>query len=669
MPNTNIFNEEVGLLRRGAIESFDEARGVIKVKLNNSTAGSNNPAVEIPAPHALFYNNGLFIGTKPKTGTPVVVSQGSGGQYYFVSFLAENLPIVPSLTLDELLIQSSGNSFIKLNTKTDINVGSENNRVHINTSENYISTNFYNQFDFTQAARKVEGLVKRDKILNTNFDENLKLEDDSYNSKFYTIGLDPSTSPNSSVTGSSKNPPFVEQREMLYEFQYTSDIDNDLNESILYNGGGTNNQNYIMPNRRKSRADTLSLTLASPNYLMETIKGTVVDIFGNILDINRSPLPIGADQNTIRAEKSSDKSAAFLRIKELERKSLAYHFEINARKDLAGQNGKITLPDISSNSDYARNRSRFFIDVDKEGQFKINVPASSETGNVPLLTRYENYSTFGPEDNNNINKLIFRDDNLDIFHDSFAAPKASPIDSGFSYSTSRGSVQLKDGSADGAPLDRITQAHIKHGTAYHDVLQTCYTQQNNDFINYQAGTSTNVTVNIADIPELTEVVSSVINISGDNANAGGRSGSINFDGSLEMNIGANTIDRQSLWLDTAGGIVGNIGRDLKNRSAMLSMNGDVIIQIGGFGVVGDSRFVKENNGSIGAVLDLRVFTDGGYVHMIRCDHNGITVMTPGNLAVHAKGNMKFSSDSNMEFDAETITVQGRMVNKIFGGSI
>jgi hypothetical protein len=136
-----------------------------------------------------------------------------------------------------------------------------------------------------------------------------------------------------------------------------------------------------------------------------------------------------------------------------------------------------------------------------------------------------------------------------------------------------------------------------------------------------------------------------------------------------MNIGANTIDRQSLWLDTAGGLVANIGRDLKNRSAVISMNGDLIVQVGGFGVVGDSRFIKENNGSIGAVLDLRVFTDGGYVHMLRADKNGITIMTPGNMAVHAKGNMKFSSDANIEMDCETLTLQGRMVNKVFGGSI
>jgi hypothetical protein len=258
---------------------------------------------------------------------------------------------------------------------------------------------------------------------------------------------------------------------------------------------------------------------------------------------------------------------------------------------------------------------------------------------------------------------------LDIFQDSFAAPVATPVNTGFTYATERGSIQLKDGNADGAPIDRITKSHIKHGTVYHDLLQTCYSHQNNAFINYQAGTSQNITVDISQIPVLTNIVSKTINVSGNNANAGGRSGSINFDGSIEMNIGANTVDRQSIWLDTAGGIVANIGRDLQKRSAAVSMNGDVFIQIGGFGVVGDTRFIKENNGSVGAVLDLRVFTDGGYVHMVRCDKNGVTIMTPGNMALHAKGNMKLSSDANIEIDCETLTIQQRMVLKTLGGSI
>ncbi len=668
MPNPHLFNEEVGLLRRGWIDHYDAETGTLFVKLNNAPITSNNPSIPMPAPHIMFYNNGLFIGTLPVPNTPVVVGQGSGGQYYFVSLLAENLPVVPDLTLGELLIRASDTAKISLDVSDDILIGSNGNRIHINTDSNFISTNFENNYNFTQATRQVDGVIKRDLALNTNYDQNSKLENDDYDPRFFVIAMDPSSSPTSVITGSNKNPPFVEQREMIYEFQYNSEITDDLNESTLYSSTGTKNVTYQFPNRRTSRADTMSLTLASPNYLMEIIKGTVVDIFGNILDLNRNPLPVGQGQNTIRSDQGNDKVQSFIAIKQIERKSLAYHFELNARKDLTGQNGQLALPDINSNADHARSRGRFFIDIDKEGQFKINVPASSETGNIPLLTRYENYSTFGPEDNNNPNKLIFRDDNLDIFQDSFASPQATPSTTGFDFASDMGSIQLKDGNADGAPIDRITGSHIKHGTAYHDILQTCYTLQNNDFINYQSGTVSPLTVDLSTIPELTNIVSNTIMTSGTNANAGGRSGAINFDGSIEMNIGANTVDRQSLWLDTAGGIVANIGRDLNMRSAAVNLNGDVYMQIGGFGVTGDLRFAKQFNGSYGAVLDLRVMNSGGMTHMFRCDNNGVTLLTPGNLSIHSVGDMRITSDHNITIECETLIMQERMHLKVFGGS-
>jgi hypothetical protein len=199
--------------------------------------------------------------------------------------------------------------------------------------------------------------------------------------------------------------------------------------------------------------------------------------------------------------------------------------------------------------------------------------------------------------------------------------------------------------------------------------------QTSNFINYQAGTSKNLTVDIASIPLLTKVVSDTIKVNGEGnfdsggPNAGGRSGSLNFDGSLEFNIGANTIDRQSLWMDLAGGTVLNIGRDRNMRSMVMAADGDVLMQIGGIGVTGDTRFIKENNGFYGAVFDLRVTTQGGYTHMFRCDNNGVTCMSAGNIAFHAKGNMKFSSDANIEFDAENLVMQQRLVNKVFGGSI
>lgn len=677
MPNPNLFNEEVGLLRRGWIDSYDVETNTLQVKLNIAPITSNNPAVPVPAAPSFFFNNGLFMGSLPVPGTPVVVGQGSGGQYYLVSTLVENLPLIPDLEAGVFILQANTNTKITIDVNNNITLGSDADRIHINTEAQFISSNIDNEYNFTQSTRHIKGLVKRDLILNTSFDQNSKLENDNYDPFYYIIGMDPTTSPSSVIVGANKNPPFVEDREIYYEFQYDSMINDDLTESSLY---GTNNSANLKPpptfNRRTSRADTLSLTLDSPNYLMEIIKGTAVDIFGNILDLNRNPIPIGQGQNTLQASNSSSKVQAFINIKALERKSVAFHFELNARKDLAASNGQLVLPNINSNANYSRNRSRFFFDIDKEGQFKMNVPASSETGNIPLLARYENYSSFSTDDNGNPNQLTFINDNKDIFLDSFAAPLATPVTSGFNYATARGSIELVDGSGgNGAPIDRITTSiigtptHIMHGTVYHDILQTCYTQQNNSYIGYQLGTSTTpIVVNSTTFPPLMSVVSNNIIVAGSKANAGGRSGSINLDGSLEVNIGANTVDRQSLWLDTAGGIVANVGRDLQGRSAIMSMNGDVYLQIGGFGVQGDQRF-PSMNGSRGGTFDIRVMDNGGQCHIIRFDNNGITIMSHGNLQIHSAQDLTLTADHNMTIDAETLTVQERGVLKVLGGSV
>jgi len=665
---SNVFNEEIGLLQKGAIVSYNEVEHKIKVQLNTSISYKTPTIVEVPAPQSLFYNNGLFIGSKPKPGTPVVLGIGSGGQYYFISFLSENISLIPTLRNDELLIQSNNNTKISLNLKNNIKIGSDLNKVNILTDRKLISLNFNNYYNFTQASRNVDGIVKRDLKLNNNYDSNSKLENDDYDSKYYVIPLDPSLTYNPSINGINKNPGRIEKREIVYEFGYDSEVNDDLSESLIYSYNNQNELEYLFPNRRKSRADTLSLSLVSPNFLMETIKGNVIDIFGNILDINRNPIPIGKDLASLQSDKNTDKSFSFLEIKKLDRKSLAYHFEINVKKDLIN-NGLVNLPDINSNINYSRNRSRFFIDIDKEGQTKINIPASSETGSIPLLTRYENYSTFGEEDNNNPNKLFFREDNKDIFHDSFASPRLIPNEDGFVETIERGSVNVKDGDLIATPIDRITGNHIKWGTAFHDILNTCFVHQNNQFLNYQNNSTEFSRIDIDKFSILNDVVNKDIFVSGDNANAGGRSLDLSTDGSVTLNFGANTSDRLSLIGDLAGGAVLNVGRDLKNRSLMMNCDGEVYVQIGGYTVTADSRFEKQYNGMLKGILDLRVVSSGSYTHIIRIDDSGITVMTPGSLKIHSKGDLSITSDSNMNIESENLYIQGRLVKKTFGGSI
>jgi hypothetical protein len=668
----NSLDPPFGLPKRGTIVGYDPVKDTISVQSNEASVmkGRNPIPITLPAPHALFYNNGLFIGSLPAKDTPITIIQGLGGQHHFVSHLAEDLSKVPKLTAGELLIQSTENSFISLDTNSDIFIGSETNNIHVNVNHpkfptrNLITFTFENENHFTEAYREVGGVVKRDLKFNDQFDADSKLEDDAYDGIFKVIGMDPTATANSRITGPTKNPPLVEHRELIYEYQFQSDIDDDLAESNKYSNTNVGTTFYNAPNRRNSRSDTLSLSLVAPNFLMEEVKGTVVDIFGSILDINRIALAVGkSSDTTLRSDVSTNQQQSYLNIRALERKSIAYHFEINARKDPALQ----VRSDLDINSDNYNAkllRSRFFFDVDKEGQFKLNAPASSETGNVSLLVRYENYSTFGPEDNGNPNKFWYRDDKADIFLDSIASPKLTPNSSGGRDSSpDRGSIKLMAADANVGPVDRISQLPIKHGMPHHDIFSTCMLQQDHKTLDYRVGTDPHP-IDISYIEDLTDLAGSSIQVAGTNANAGGRSGSINLDGSLEMSIGANTVDRQSLWLDTAGGIIANIGRDRHQRSAIVNFDGDVIMQIGGFGVSGDARFAPlGKDGLYIPVLDLRVFAGGGFAHMLRIDANGITVMTPGYIALHAGQGLKLTSDTSIAIDAETVTIQGRAVDR------
>ena len=174
----------------------------------------------------------------------------------------------------------------------------------------------------------------------------------------------------------------------------------------------------------------------------------------------------------------------------------------------------------------------------------------------------------------------------------------------------------------------------------------------------------------SDPPTIAAVATNKITVSGTGANAGGRSGAINFDGSLEMSIGANTIDRQSLWIDTAGGTVAMLGRDTQQRSLVMGMDGHAFIQIGGFCISqADARFTKlGQDGVLNGILDLRI-VNGGFVHLIRIDDRGIVIMTPGRVGIHGGQGLTLSSDGDIVIDAETVTIQERLVNKVLGGSI
>ncbi len=209
-----------------------------------------------------------------------------------------------------------------------------------------------------------------------------------------------------------------------------------------------------------------------------------------------------------------------------------------------------------------------------------------------------------------------------------------------------------------APINRFDGERIKLGTAYHSISDVLMLHKFSKPYEGNGGYPDSL-INLVEPVE--DVVAPEVIVSGTGANAGGRSGTISMDGMLSLSLGANTVDRQSLWLDCAGGIVGAIGRDRFQRSFAATMDGDVLLQVGGSTISDDSRFpsVTFNNEVRDGTIDIRVWNSGSF-HTFRIDPEGIKIHTPQRIDIVSEGEMRFKSvNSNIYFDAESIFFYGK----------
>jgi hypothetical protein len=672
----------IGLLRRATILGFNFQKGTVRVGLDEgSLAGHPNEFV-VPCPLAWAGNDGEYMGGCPSKGSSVVISQGNAGEWYVVSYLSSNGVFdgsfissqstrMSALRPGRILLQTKNENRAFLDPKIGFQAGSPKNFLQVNPNANILSSSLKESFFITEASRSLDQRVKRDRSANrTRNVLGSTLTSQQYDTQLSIVGMDPTAAPCPKTAGDMvRNPSLVEQRELIYEFENSFDYTTDRDESARYKEP-SKKEPKATTSRRDMRSDALSLSLEWPNHLMETIKGTAVDVYGNILDINRVILPIGQIDD-LSLKRSKEKDIAFNKIRALHRRALAFHFEMNVRKGgvepVAEEPPDVADFDKENEQikDYGRNRSRLFVNIDKEGQFKINIPASSEIGNIPLLTRYESFSVTQAKKDSGVthpNQFIRNAEGKDILLENFAGKAGICLSA---------SGEVLDGYE--APIDRNTNKPIKYGTAFHDIQNTCFSFQKSspyldpgetgeptaDFITWDSTNRLNTTWE-----PLEKIVSEKIIVSGPDANAGGRSGLFSSDGMISLNIGANTIDRQSLWLDFAGGIVANVGRDRNNVSYAASLDGDMIIQIGGAGIGNtfDSRFADLNDANQFRNLQIHVITTNGVmVFKMGTDPAGganapaaIDLISPGKISLTCQQDLLLKSNSRIMVDAPTI---------------
>ncbi|MFA5048977.1 MAG: hypothetical protein WC516_08190 [Patescibacteria group bacterium] len=717
------------VLRLATVDKVDYSSGVVYTKWMDQ-AGEDGPIVAIPHPFPGQKGEGIYSGIRK--GNIIALAMLSNERYIPVSLVAipgayDDLLSVseasfddigfPYLNAGDVVIQGATGGQLRYNCDGDILISTAFGEGIIyggDTDESVrcsIETPSPLAYSVSHAGVKATGLVRRD----------MRVEEGESDYADYLISLDaektleevgwdvtkrvayvsrtPTTKGNAATNDKHfKNPAFVEDRQLLYEFGKDWYVKDFLTELKRLEDAEVSLNNPT--DRGARRSNVLSLSQTNPNELIEKVSGTLVDIFGNLLTINKImlPTPQGTKANDLLKE-----------IFEINRHTVAFHMEINTKKGYGYREGKATTkkpiflegfpnPMISANN--ARDRSRWALRVDKEGLTTVNIPATSETGNIPLLTRQETSSTLSVDDKGAVHKgqrsdpdgLYRNSKNQDIFHDQFGPGGIKLSDSSVNKIENRlqgNKTSWKDKTDSQYSLPK----YIEAGTAFHDITQTAMSLLKNT-INITASDIFDESSTIeADPPAITnEVDASVPKAESSNAqrnpktglvegqpNAGGRSAQINLDGSLEMSIGANTIDRVSWVLDTAGAIITRLGRDRKGRSAVIQADGTVAIEIGGFDFVGegandtvDTRFVGRGDSRTTSLPgDPKRYKSGKMViklmranpsgtgpdeddSFLILDDTGVTLVTAGRLNLISKLDMTLKSESRILFDAPVV---------------
>lgn len=630
------------ILRIAVIEKVSYAAQTVTIKMLDRVE-TKRFVCPLPQPAALN-SSGIFV--SPSIGTTVVVGFGYNEAPFIVATLprssyAEDLTLAqnttdffstdasyPNLRPGEIALQGKLGSQLLLNDRGDVDLQYGDSCFKFDRGD-VASHKTGSEYVNTEAYRKVSGAVRRDlrktvRQIEEVFD---KLFDPSYDRFLSNIGKNPELSVATITSGSGeteiiRNPGLVENRELTYEFVRSDQVGTFKQENDRLTPAAE--FNLDQPNRRDLvRADVLSLNPTVPNNLSEEIKGTLVDRYGNILDLNRNIInftEIDAKGGLERLQKEDV----------LLRRSIKYHFEINSRKPPT-QEVRYDILDARDDVVPIKNgylHSRWQVDVDGEGLTKINIPASTNTGNIPLLTRYVN--TAMREERND---WSFRDENaVDVLHLAYGELS----DEGGIDIDSPGYVP-QNVAAEGEPG---AGQEIKYRTAWHDLPKTA-----EELFGPVLGGQ-------PDPGGLRATTDVLVNTPDGLGNAGGRSVHTNLDGSLELNVGRDTADAKSFVLDTAGSVIYRIGKDYNENSVITQVDGHVKVQVGGDTIEADSQVT---NPSVKFFID----SDSGF-HQIEINENGVFIKSAAgkNLVLESGNNLVLKAAGQALFHGELISLYG-----------
>ena len=634
------------ILRVGIIKSVDYEKQTCSFKMYDRIESTEWTSSLL---HPLSGDSfGMFC--NPEPGTLVLVGWGNREQPYIVSYLPNNslskdLSLArnttniltastgyPVLESGEIALSGKdGNEIcLKKDGRIDLSFGDSS---YVFDANNRATLSVALNTKLSESSFSRSGVILRD--LRTQSTKEEATEEKQISAAHFRymseISRDPYFLPSLLTSGLSKgyieqirNPSYTEERKIIREFSHEYMVGTLDQEKAR----GSEEENFdflFQPNNRsETDYDVLNLNVSNPNLLMESVQGTLVDIYGNLLDLNRRVINFPSD-----AEGRKNINERLEKLSALNRRTVKIHYELNAKKTASGEVAVDTLdgPDIKN----GHSHSRWAFDVDAEGLTKVNIPASSDVGNIPLLSRHvtENLRV----KNSDIGLGLDEKRPIkDISHLAFGELAGEGVAIPKEYASS----------------DLGGTGLLKYRTAFHDIINTAPKALMGTSVAGTPGqspfTGSVEIVGDGSFSEASDAADQSLNASaqgpfalgasfkaiqasinntilsgdssndGESPNAGGRSIHMNLDGSLELNIGRDTIDHKSIVIDTSGGIVSRIGRmreESNNASVISQLDGHVFIQVGGDAVEGEEPIeqpkvkfvVKSKNGTDEILID------------------------------------------------------------------
>lgn len=658
------------------VKAVDYKKGVCSLEPLNLVASSL--ITEVPLPyHAGSGNTGSFISLRPDTRVVAAFTSGRSRNVtviigvlpnpalYPENFDSFNRPSdlprgvgpYPQLRDGDLIFKANAGAKIGLLNNGDIEVVGVNGAglrfkkargkmAGVLVAEDFVQ--------YSNAGRVISGAVRR---ISGTQRKIYPTSDLSVSPLFSDVEFAKNTKPLGFFTRSKavrttfdsqiRNPELAEYRMIINEFT-TDSMFTGFDDEVRRAGGRRSLFQYSETKPRNREPSNL-LHLAE-HELIEFVGGNLVDINGSILDLNYKKLYYG-DNNKIPSNLDSD---SYEEARRISRRGIGCHFQLTTN---------------TKTEDKSISNKNFVVDVDKEGVLKLNVPASTGSGNIPFSS-VANYSDGNGDSvivtpsNPSIKEkvpvtlrnadgevvfpktdVLYRQTGVRVsdksgyfsvqgsatgesrfnstkYHNMYAAAErliANKVANIYIPPTFTDSEGAPSGSAGFKPFE-ISKEDDKPFPTY---MSTVEVIPSDPAIYHGGGGIDNLGTAIAgrfyqdtdSLPPYSNTANTKEIESGTVRSYGGKSIHATTEGSIEMSIGRDDWDQKSIVLDTYGSIISWLGKDKNGRSMVLQTDGDVMINIGGSypNTPADGRDPASPKMNVGR-LDLRVnVVDKGFL--------------------------------------------------------